>query len=192
MQEPPTIILASRSPRRAELLDQVGLRYRRTIVDVDETRRTGEEPAEFARRLALAKARAGWCARADAPVLGADTAVVLDDEIFGKPRDRGQALSMLARLSGRAHRVYSGVAVVAGAGESAAVSVSTVHFRRIDKTEAEAYWETGEPVDKAGAYAIQGRGAVFVERLEGSYSGVMGLPLYETAGLLRRFGIDAL
>ena len=144
-------------------------------------------------RVALAKARAGRALLAAGerlPVLGADTAVVIDGEVLGKPRDRSDALAMMARLSGQWHQVISAVAVVGPEGEEhSRLSVSAVQFRPVTREEAEAYWQSGEPVDKAGGYAIQGRAAVFIERLEGSYSGVMGLPLFETAELLERFGI---
>jgi septum formation protein len=181
------IYLASASPRRRELLDQIGVCYRTLAVEVDESPRPGEPPERYVLRLALAKARAGRAQRpaGDArPVLGADTAVVIDGDILGKPLDRKDALAMLCRLSDRTHHVYTGVAL-AGEVESTRLSVSAVAFRPLTLEECAAYWQTGEPADKAGAYAIQGRGAVFVTRLEGSYSGVMGLPLYEVAELLK-------
>ena len=187
----PAIVLASQSPRRRALLDQIGVAHEALPVDVDETAHPGEAPAEYVLRLALAKARAGRTLRPHRLVLGADTAVVVDDAILGKPADRADALAMLARLSGREHRVLTAVALVGGREESR-LSVSHVRFRRIGDVEAQAYWATGEPADKAGGYAVQGIGAVFVEQLTGSYSGVMGLPLYETAELLRRAGIDPL
>lgn len=180
------LYLASASPRRRELLDQIAVRYRTLAVNVDESRRAGEPPELYVLRLALDKARAGRARLAPddyRPVLGADTAVVIDGDILGKPRDRDHALAMLARLSGTTHHVYTGVAL-AGQVEDSRLSVSTVRFRPLTLAECAAYWQTGEPADKAGAYAIQGRGAVFIARLEGSYSGVMGLPLYETAELL--------
>jgi septum formation protein len=185
------IILASTSPRRRELLAQLGVPYEVVAVDVDESCRAGESPEDYVVRLALEKARAGvTAARRVAPlVLGADTAVVLDGEILQKPAGRDDALAMLARLSGRTHRVLSGVAL-AGRCECARVSDSLVTFRDIGARERLAYWETGEPADKAGAYAIQGLGAVFVRRLQGSYSGVVGLPLCETAEMLTQCGIE--
>ncbi len=189
----PSLYLASSSPRRRVLLDQIGVRYRTLPVSVDETRRAGEPAQDYVTRLALAKARCAWRSlprAAPAPVLGADTVVVLDGEPLGKPGGRAQALAMLARLSGRRHRVMSAVALVEGDREAVRLNVSRVSFRRISAVEREAYWASGEPADKAGAYAIQGRGAVFVRRLEGSYSGVMGLPLFDTAELLREFGIE--
>jgi len=189
------LYLASASPRRRELLAQIGLRYALLQVDVPERRESAESPEEYVLRVALAKARAGHALLPEAdvrPVLGADTAVVLAGEVLGKPRDRADALAMLRRLAGREHMVLSGVALVSGEREQSRLSVSHVHFRQIGDDEARAYWHTGEPADKAGGYAIQGQGALFVERLEGSYSGVMGLPLYETAQLLRQYGINPL
>jgi septum formation protein len=186
-----TLILASTSPRRRELLAQLGVAFEVVAVDVDESCRAGESPEGYVMRLALEKARAGvTAARRVAPlVLGADTAVVLDGEILQKPAGRDDALAMLARLSGRTHRVLSGVAL-AGRCEYTRMSDSLVTFREIGARERIAYWETGEPADKAGAYAIQGLGAVFVRRLQGSYSGVVGLPLYETAEMLTQCGIE--
>jgi len=176
-------------------LEQIGVRYRLLDIDVPEQHAPGEAPEEYVLRLALAKARAGRALLAPGqgrvPVLGADTAVVLDGAILGKPAGRDEALDMLARLSGRSHQVLSAVAL-AGATEAARLSVSLVSFRDTQPAEREAYWASGEPADKAGGYAVQGRGAVFIARLEGSYSGVMGLPLFETAALLAEFGIDIL
>lgn len=186
------IILASSSPRRRELLTQIGVAFEVVAVAVDESLRAGETPEDYVLRLAREKARAGIAAAGRVETrlaLGADTVVVLDGEILQKPSGRAEALAMLARLSGRTHRVLSGVAL-AGRCECACLSASWVTFRRIEACEREAYWETGEPADKAGAYAIQGRGAVFVERLEGSYSGVVGLPLRETAEMLAQCGTD--
>ncbi|NIP73846.1 MAG: septum formation inhibitor Maf [Gammaproteobacteria bacterium] len=189
----PQLYLASRSPRRRELLRQIGVRHHVLAVDVHEQAGRGEAAEDFVTRAALDKARAGWRAggRAlDRPVLGADTAVVLDGEVLGKPRGRSHGLEMLDRLSGRRHRVLSGVALVQGRREVVRLSASEVEFRPVSERERVAYWGTGEPQDKAGAYAIQGRGAVFVAALHGSYSGVMGLPLFETSQLLGEFGID--
>jgi len=188
----PHLVLASASPRRCELLAQIGIEFEQQVADIDETPRAGESPADYVARLALEKARAvrraGSCA---APVLGADTAVVVEGRILGKPADFADARDMLRLLSGRAHEVFSAVALVAGR-EAVAVSCSTVRFREIHDSEIAAYWRSGEPCDKAGGYAIQGLAAAFIERLDGSYSGVMGLPLYETAGLLDDFGIRIL
>jgi len=187
----PQIYLASQSPRRRELLRQIGIRHEIVSASVDETPRPGEAPAEYVLRLALAKARAGRTQRPDRPVLGADTAVVVDDTILGKPAGRDDAIAMLGRLSGREHRVLTAVAL-AGERDESRLSVSHVRFRPVDAAEAAAYWDTGEPADKAGGYAVQGLGALFVESLSGSYSGVMGLPLFETGELLRRAGIALL
>ncbi len=184
------LILASQSPRRRELLDQVGVSHRVVRVEVDETRRPSEVPAVYVERLARAKALAGLAAAGAGPVLGADTAVVLDDAVLGKPADRDAALAMLARLSGCRHEVLTAVALADGDAIACRLSVSHVTFRELAPSEIEAYWATGEPADKAGGYAIQGRAALFVTRLEGSYSGVMGLPLFETGELLREAGID--
>ena len=189
----PILCLASRSPRRRELLEQIGIHHRIIATDIDETARPGEAPAEYVLRLAVEKARAGRAASDDSlPVLAADTAVVLGDTILGKPRDRDHALAMLQRLSGREHRVLTGVALAWRDGLHSRLSVSHVSFRDIGRDEAERYWASGEPADKAGGYAIQGLGALFVERLEGSYSGVMGLPLFETGELLTKAGITPL
>jgi len=185
---PEFVYLASRSPRRRELLQQIGLAFRVIDAAVDEAALKDEAPFDYVSRVAAAKADAGWqCSRdsGDAPVLAADTAVALETSILGKPRDRGEALYMLRRLSGRSHEVFTAVALRIAAGLYIRVSRSVVTFRSIDAAEAGAYWETGEPCDKAGAYAIQGRAAIFIADLRGSYSGVMGLPLFETAELLR-------
>ena len=194
MATQPDIYLASASPRRAELLGQIDVSFTVLHVDVDEQHRPGETPVDYVTRLALAKARAGKAlldAADSCPVLGADTTVVVDDRIMGKPRDMEDAVAMLLSLSGRAHKVISAVAL-AGAHVAVRVSISDVIFRTLTATECQAYWKTGEPRDKAGGYAIQGRAAQFVERLEGSYSGVMGLPLYETAMLFKEFKINIL
>jgi septum formation protein len=182
------VYLASGSPRRRELLQQIGVAFRVIEAAVDETAFKDEAPSDYVSRLAAAKANSGWQrsrASAGAPVLAADTAVVLDGSILGKPRDRDDALSMLQRLSGRSHEVFTAVALRVDTGLNTMVSRSVVTFRPIDAAEARAYWESGEPQDKAGAYAIQGRAAIFISELRGSYSGVMGLPLFETAELLR-------
>ena len=187
-----TIILASASPRRCELLAQIGVRFEQRVAEVDETPRRGEAPVDYVARVALEKAQAVQRRfRPAVPVLGADTAVVVDAQILGKPRDAAHAFSMLRLLSGRAHEVYSAVAL-AGEHESVAVNCTRVWFTTICDSEIEAYWQSGEPCDKAGGYAVQGLAAAFITRLDGSYSGVMGLPLYETARLLQDFGIQVL
>lgn len=185
----PPLYLASRSSRRKEILDALGLSFRVCAVDIEERLRDGESAAEMVLRLAVAKAAA---AKPAAPgiVIGADTAVVLGDEIFGKPAGRDEGLAMLASLSGQVHRVLTGVAVQSAEGTATALSETKVWFREISPDEALAYWQSGEPGDKAGAYAIQGRGGVFVKRISGSYSGVVGLPIYETAQLLSAAGLD--
>jgi len=187
------IYLASRSPRRRALLVQIGVRHEVVDVEVDERPRPNEPAETFVIRAAMDKARAAWSAlqgMSGRPLLAADTAVVVDGRILGKPRDRREGLAMLALLSGRSHRVATGVALIHPGGEISRLSVSRVTFRTIAPEEARAYWKTGEPIDKAGAYAVQGLGASFVCRLEGSYSGVMGLPLFETAQLLAQAGIE--
>ncbi|MGA0098358.1 MAG: Maf family protein [Steroidobacteraceae bacterium] len=181
------LLLASKSPRRRTLLAQIGVPHEVLDIEVDETPRPAEAPADCALRLAAAKAIAGaaqaGCQPADV-VLAADTVVVLDDRLLGKPRDREDGLAMLASLSGRTHQVLTAVAV------ESRLSRSTVTFRETTPAERERYWASGEPLDKAGGYAIQGLGAALIQRLEGSYSGVMGLPLFETAELLGPAGID--
>ncbi len=187
------IYLASASPRRRELLDQIGIRHELVKVVIDEAWDGHEQPCVYAMRLALEKAQAGWqrvCADKPLPVLGADTVVVLDGQVLGKPKDRAHGLTMLGQLSGRDHQVFTAVAVIGGSHQATRLSVSQVRFSTLTPAQCEVYWETGEPCDKAGAYAIQGRAAVFIAHLEGSYSGVMGLPLFETAELFGEFGID--
>jgi len=196
----PDLYLASVSPRRRELLAQIGLRVDVVSQSVKEHLLDNESPENYVQRLALEKAQAGLRVpdiHRQCPVLGADTAVVMDDCILGKPASEAAALAMLKQLSGRTHRVLSAVAVVGkdNLGQDrveTCLSQSRVRFRRIDEQECLAYWHTGEPADKAGAYGIQGLGAVFIEHLEGSYSGVMGLPLFETSELLYQFGIKVL
>ncbi len=190
----PFVYLASASPRRQELLTQLGVRHEVLRVAVDETPRAAEGAEDLVCRLATAKAQAGLAVRPEpiAPVLAADTAVVLGDELFGKPVDGADGARMLARLSGRTHVVWTAVAVADGQRERVELSRSEVAFRALTPEEIAAYWRTGEPADKAGAYAIQGRGAQFIADLRGSYSGVMGLPLFETARLLTLFGCPLL
>lgn len=180
------LYLASKSPRRRQLLEQIGVTFQPLDVDVPEQPAPGEKPEDYVLRVACDKARAGYArvtAQADA-VLGADTEVVLDDEVFGKPADAAGATAMLERLSGRTHRVVSCVCLVDARGEHARTCVSEVRFAPLDAGTIAAYVATGESFGKAGGYAIQGRAAAFVEHLSGSYSAVMGLPLFETAALL--------
>jgi septum formation protein len=188
------IYLASGSPRRRELLQQIGVSFRVIPADLDETALQAEAPAAYVSRLAEAKALAGWQrsrGMEQAPVLAADTAVVLDGKILGKPKDRDDAMRMLHELSGRTHEVLTAVALRTAAGSEVKLSRSCVAFRSIAAAEARAYWDSGEPRDKAGAYAIQGYAAIFIADLKGSYSGVMGLPLFETAQLLETAGVSA-
>ena len=183
------ITLASGSPRRSALLEQIGVRHVTRPANVDEARRPGEPPADYVLRLAATKAERGWSLDASQPVLAADTAVALGAELFGKPVDRNDGVRILAALAGRTHEVLTAVAVRDTSGLTSALAVSAVTFRALTHGECERYWATGEPLGKAGGYAIQGRAAVFVKRLAGSYSGVMGLPLAETAALLARAGV---
>jgi septum formation protein len=195
MSRLPEIYLASQSPRRRELLDQIGVAYEVLAVEVDEQCRDNESADDYVRRIARDKAHSGWRQLPPArrrPVLGADTAVVSGaGDILGKPRDREHALHMLQQLSGHTHAVLTAVAL-AGVDGPVPVSRSAVTFRTLTPAECAAYWETGEPVGKAGGYAIQGHAAVFIRHIEGSYSGVMGLPLFETAELLQQAGIKVL
>lgn len=185
------IILASASPRRAELLDQLGLAYQIQSVDVDESLQLGEVASDYVRRLAIEKASAIRLPEAEhVVVIGADTSVELNGAILGKPQSREQAIMMLTALSANTHRVYTGVCVISSLGLDALVSITEVEFRDISRDEMDAYWRSGEPHDKAGAYAIQGRAAIFVKQIQGSYSGVVGLPLFETANLLGKHHVE--
>jgi len=183
------IQLASASPRRSQLLRQIGVAHDVRPVDLDESRLAGESPREYVLRLAGAKALAGAATGSALPVLGADTTVAIGDEIFVKPMDEDDAVRMLTALSGRSHDVLTAVALASGGRVETAISETRVTFRAISAAECRDYWASGEPVDRAGAYAIQGLAAVFIARLEGSYTGVMGLPLFETAALLDAAGV---
>ncbi len=188
------LYLASQSPRRRELLEQVGVRFGTVSIDVPEVRAPGEPPEDYVSRVAREKAGAGLLQLSgvrEAVVLGADTEVVLDDDVFGKPDDRAHAIAMLRRLSGCTHRAISAVWCMNGGREEHALSITEVTFAALTDADIAAYVDTGESTGRAGAYAVQGRAAAFVSRLSGSYSGVMGLPLFETVALLRRFGITA-
>jgi septum formation protein len=195
----PVLCLGSASPRRSELLRQIGVPHCVRSVDLDETALPGEAPADYVLRLAAAKALAVQAARIAAgaqslPVLGADTTVTIDGAVLGKPQDTTELVAMFAQLGGREHEVLSAVAVATRDADGAPqvrtrLSRTRVRFRAIAPGEAAAYWATGEPRDKAGGYGIQGLGAVFVESIAGSYSGVVGLPLAETAALLREAGV---
>ena len=188
----PQVVLASASPRRHELLQQLGIAHERISIDIDENCLPDETPMACVERLAKEKARAGLVEVPGAIVIGSDTMGVADDQIMGKPRDREDAMRMLELLSGRQHEVFSAVAVADADLQKSCIQRSVVTFRPLDKREIQAYWETGEPRDKAGGYAIQGIAGQFVKQLNGSYSGVMDLPLYETAVLLQDFGINPL
>jgi septum formation protein len=183
------IILASASPRRKELLDQIKVTYKVHPVDLDETPLPNEMPLDYVQRLAAEKS--GLCKaqlNTETPVLAADTTVILGDLIMGKPKDQADALTMLTQLSGKTHLVYSAISL-RGREHSQALSITEVTFRRLTEGEILDYWYSGEPLDKAGSYAIQGIGSTFVESIKGSYSGVVGLPLFETAQLLSKQGI---
>lgn len=198
---PPRIYLASRSPRRRELLRQIGVHFevltfrggeRGEDADVDETPQENEDVERYVVRLALTKAESGirrlhWRHLPAAPMLAADTTLEVDGEIIGKPADAADAASILRRLSGRSHRVLTAVAISNGSRTRYRLNISDVRFRALDDAEIRHYAESGEPMDKAGAYGIQGRAAMFIEEIRGSYSGIMGLPLFETAGLLKEF-----
>lgn len=204
----PQLVLASASPRRRELLEQIGIRFVVQTADVDETPLPGESPEVLVERLAIMKAEAVWeqqnavveasyagddCLYGNLlPVLGSDTLGILNGELLTKPLDFADARQMLRKMSGQQHVILTAVALKTQHGTSVITSHNMVKFRSVTDAEILAYWNTGEPQDKAGAYAIQGRGAILIERLEGSYSGVMGLPLFETAQLLAAAGITIL
>lgn len=191
----PRLILGSASPRRRQLLAQIGVDCEVHPVDLDEIANPGEAPLDYVRRLALAKAEACRTLATtpdDAVFLGADTAVVLDGEILGKPQDRADFVATMQRLAGREHEVLSGVALLREQRREVRISTSRVGFGPVSAAAIAAYWETGEPQDKAGGYAIQGHAAAFIHHVSGSYSGVVGLPLFETVQLLRAFGIPVL
>lgn len=201
----PLLYLASKSPRRQQLLRQLDVEFETLLLreavgrerDVVEETRDAEPALHYVERIARTKAQVGWERMhnrnlAERPVLGADTEVVLDGDVFGKPRDAGDAIAMIRRLSGRTHQVLTAVALRYRERTEVEVSMSKVTLRRLGATEIDRYVATGEPLDKAGAYAVQGRAAAFISRLEGSYTGVVGLPLYETAALLARIGMRVL
>jgi len=199
------LYLASKSPRRHALLRQLAIEFDTLLLreaagrdrDVVEETRDAEPAAHYVERMARTKAQVGWQRMenrklAERPVLGADTEVVLDGEVFGKPRNANEAARMIRRLAGRSHQVLTAVALRHRGGTEVEVSVSRVTLRRLGAAELERYVASGEPFDKAGGYALQGLAAAFVSRLEGSYSGVVGLPLYETSALLARAGMAVL
>ncbi len=199
------IYLASRSPRRRELLKQIGITFEMLIMrtypivraDVDETPRPGELPADYVTRIAMNKAKTGWTRAMERrlprlPVLGADTVVAIDGETVGKPSNAEDAANMLRKLSGREHEVFSAVAVALNEHVESKLSRSRVRFSELNDSLIQEYVDSGEPMDKAGAYGVQGKAAVFIAEINGSYSGIMGLPLYETAQLLKQAGLPVL
>lgn len=206
----PQIYLASRSPRRSTLIEQLGIRYKILDVAVDEQPREGEKPADYVKRLAVEKALCGWGKLSDGkiPVLGADTCIVINDKIIGKVDSREQSTSLMKQMSGSSHEVLTGIALVGSEGvgrervgqeiegnkspvrQEVRINASKITFRSLSEEECEHYWDTGEPEGKAGGYAIQGLAAAFIKKIEGSYSGVMGLPLCELTELMSEFGIQ--
>jgi septum formation protein len=182
------LMLSSSSPRRAELLKQIGLDFLVSHPEVDETPIHGEAPDTYVARLALSKSKAGWSAGTVS--LGADTIVVHEGKLLGKPTNADEGMWMLSCLSARTHQVLTGVALYDGTRSESVVVTSQVSFRSITPAEAQAYWQSGEPQDKAGGYGIQGLGAVFCEKIEGSYTAIVGLPVHETEILLRSFDLD--
>ncbi len=186
------IYLASKSPRRQELLQQIGIDFEVVTADIEETARENELAADFVLRMAQEKAQAGYQSiKIDArlPTLGADTVVVVDGEIFGKPLNQEDSFRMLSVLSGRTHEVYTSIAVVTAEGIISDTSKTIVTFKDLAETEIRSYIATGESSDKAGSYAVQGLAAVFISHINGSYYGVMGLPIFETAELLKQVDV---
>jgi nucleoside triphosphate pyrophosphatase len=188
-EQKPVLRLASASPRRRQLLELIGVPHVVTPADIDETPHPGENGRDYVLRLARDKAAAVRARHADLPVLAADTTVHVDGAILEKPQSEADCMRMLALLSGRRHQVYTGLCVVSAAVPTLVCAETEVQFREITPAEMHAYWASGEPRGKAGAYAIQGLGAVFVSNIQGSYTGVMGLPLFETAAALRVHGV---
>lgn len=190
------IILASSSPRRKELLELLAVRFKTHAVDIDETPKPGETGQALAHRLAEEKAMAGFklfSSRGElTPVLGSDTVVQLDDQLLGKPENEAMAITMLESLSGKTHQVYTGVSLSTEQGVKTLVSINNVEFMTLTNEQITRYVSSGEPMDKAGAYAIQGKAGQFIKSMQGSFSAIMGLPLYETAQLLNAQGIDTL
>jgi len=188
----PQLYLASNSPRRRELLNQLDITFEVIPVSIDETTHANEQPQDYVCRMALEKARVGSDLiqlSHDIPIIGSDTSVVLEGAVYGKPRDKQHAFEMLRSLSGQTHEVMSAVALVCRDQERVALNTSLVTLKDLTDEEIESYWKTGEPADKAGGYGIQGKAARFISHLSGSFSAVMGLPLYETAELLEEFSV---
>jgi septum formation protein len=195
VNSPIQLLLASASPRRQELLRQIGLTFDVVRPDVTERRLVSESPRDYVQRVACDKAQAGKrlaaALRAEGlPILAADTEVVLDAEVLGKPADRAAGVAQLKRLAGRTHEVMTALCLLHAGAQHTAVSISRVTFGPLSDAQIQRYWDSGEPVDKAGGYGIQGRAAGFIAHLDGSYSGVMGLPLYELTQILREIGIN--
>lgn len=188
----PLITLASASPRRRELLDQIQVSYDVLAVNIDESHITGETAEQFVKRLAQQKAQAGYKQSPGKPALGSDTIVIFEQQILGKPKNKQQAIEMLQMLSAKTHQVMTAVAICSADIKHCKLNCSEVEFTQLSLPQIEAYWLTGEPADKAGAYGIQGIAAQFIKNINGSYSGVMGLPIYETTQLLKLVGIETL
>lgn len=188
----PMIYLASQSPRRSELLQQIGISFQKLPVEIDESPAPAESARDYVVRMASEKAHQAYAETGKGPVLAADTTVVCNNRIFGKPRNQDHFQEMMRLLSQNTHQVMTAVTVVDGKQAWSAFSCSDVTFRAITQQEILHYWQTGEPHDKAGGYAIQGHGAIFIQEIRGSYSGIMGLPIYETAELLSYFGVNSL
>jgi septum formation protein len=187
------LVLASASPRRKELLAQLGIQCFVKSVDIDETPQINESPLIYVQRVAAEKSAACLALyEGELPILAADTSVVLNNQIMGKPQNQQHAEEMLLQLSGRTHQVYSAISLRKHLNHWEAVNITDVTFKKLTLAEIAAYWQTGEPCDKAGGYAIQGLGSIFIEKIQGSFSGVMGLPLFETAQLLTQQGIKIL
>jgi len=187
------IYLASQSPRRRELLEQINVSFQLVAVAIDETPLSNESPEDFVIRMALEKARAAWRRDMQKPLLSADTIVIIDGQIIGKPKNKDDFLNIMQSLSARTHQVMTAVAMTsADKAADYRLNVSEVSFRDISSLEAERYWRSREPQDKAGGYAVQGLGALFIREIRGSYSGIMGLPLFETAELLAEFNVNPL
>ena len=183
------IYLASKSPRRQELLQQIGIDFELVAVEIDESPLPGESAESYVKRMAIEKSSHAWQDHMTKPLLSADTTVVVEGNILGKPTDEADFKNMMKQLSGQTHKVMTAIAVTLDGKTDSKTSISEVSFRHLTEMEIHRYWQSGEPHDKAGGYAVQGLGAIFIEQISGSYSGIMGLPLFETAELLQAFGV---
>lgn len=183
------IYLASKSPRRQELLQQIGIDFELVAVEIDESPLPGESAESYVKRMAIEKSSHAWQDHMNKPLLSADTTVVVEGNILGKPTDEADFKNMMKQLSGQTHKVMTAIAVTLDGKTDSKTSISEVSFRHLTEMEIHRYWQSGEPHDKAGGYAVQGLGAIFIEQISGSYSGIMGLPLFETAELLQAFGV---